>query len=95
MSNQIFDTLVAMQPLMEAGLDSLGAIELRTNLSTHFKLDLPSTLTFDYPSIVAMSSFIASQLPAVRQNVDITPKMLLPEEQKPAEGSFVLASSCR
>ncbi len=47
-------------PLMEAGLDSLGAVELRNSLSTAFEMELPPTLTFDYPSVAAISSFIAA-----------------------------------
>eukprot|EP00775_Hariotina_reticulata_P007135 gene7135-7350_t len=51
--------------LMESGLDSLGAVELRNALSAAFDLDLPATLTFDYPSINAISSFIVgSQQPS-------------------------------
>ena len=82
-------------PPLEAGLDSLGAIELRTNLSAHFKIDLPSTVTFDYPSIVAISAFIASQIPSGDHTVDMIPSMELQEMQRPADGSVVLASSCR
>ncbi len=48
--------------LMEIGLDSLGAVELRNALSQHFELDLPATFTFDYPSVQAMSGFISSLL---------------------------------
>ena len=51
-----------LQPLMEAGLDSLGAVELRNQLAAAFPAsELPATLTFDYPSIIALASFIASQ----------------------------------
>ena len=48
-----------MQPLMEAGLDSLGAVELRNTIGAHFALEVPATLTFDYPSISAMAAFLA------------------------------------
>ena len=52
----------ADQPLMEAGLDSLGAVELRNSLATRFSLDLPATLIFDYPTAKALSQILASQL---------------------------------
>lgn len=47
------------QPLMEAGLDSLGAVELRTSLGNHFGTELPATITFDHPSIDALAKFLA------------------------------------
>ena len=50
------------QPIMEAGLDSMGALELRTSLQARFGLDLPATLTFDYPTIAALSRFLSGQL---------------------------------
>ena len=51
------------EPLMEAGLDSLGAVELRTTLSNSFSLDLPATITFDYPSTAALAGYVAAQAP--------------------------------
>lgn len=47
------------QPLLEAGFDSLGAVELRNNLSSYFKIDMPPTLLFDYPTVAALSSFVS------------------------------------
>ena len=46
------------QPLMEASLDSLDAVELRNALGSRFALELPATLTFDYPSVRALAGFI-------------------------------------
>ena len=51
-----------MQPLMDAGLDSLGTVELRSSLSSRFSLDLPATVIFNHPSADALAMFIAKQL---------------------------------
>ncbi|KAL0047289.1 hypothetical protein WJX82_000056 [Trebouxia sp. C0006] len=48
--------------LMDVGLDSLSAVELRNALGQQFELDLPATFTFDYPSVQAMAGFISSLL---------------------------------
>lgn len=47
---------------MEAGLDSLGAIDLRNALAAQFSLELPPTVTFDYPTIPSLAHFIASRI---------------------------------
>ena len=49
-------------PLTSAGLDSLGAVELRKELAALTGLELPATLVFDYPSAQAIAELIAGQL---------------------------------
>lgn len=51
--------VTAEQPLMEAGLDSLGVVELRNALASGFSIDLPATVILDYPTITALAVFIA------------------------------------
>lgn len=46
---------------MEAGLDSLGAVELRNALGARLNVDLPATVTLDYPSIGALAGYIAAK----------------------------------
>lgn len=50
----------AQDSLMEVGLDSLGAVELRNALSQSFEVELPATFTFDYPTPQTMAECIAS-----------------------------------
>ena len=50
------------QPLVEAGLDSLGAVELRSSLAGSLNTDLPGTVVFDYPTIAALSAFLQLEL---------------------------------
>ena len=38
---------------------SAGAVELRTSLSTRFGAELPTTVTFDYPTVATLASFLA------------------------------------
>jgi acyl carrier protein len=50
------------EPLAGAGLDSLGALELRALLGATFGLELPATLAFDFPSVEAITTFVLSAL---------------------------------
>ena len=48
------------EPLMAAGLDSLGAVELRNTLEASMGVELPGTLVFDYPTAQVLSELICS-----------------------------------
>ena len=52
-------------PLMEAGVDSLGAVELRNQLQrvVGSETSLPSTLVFDHPTARALASIFAYATP--------------------------------
>lgn len=52
------------EPLMDAGLDSLGAAELRNSLQASVAMELPATLVFDYPTCSAITAFLSDQMVA-------------------------------
>ena len=44
---------------MEAGVDSLGTVEIRNALSTRVAMELTPTTIIDYPTILALSTYLA------------------------------------
>ena len=52
----------AMQPLMEAGLDSIGAMELCDILGQRFGITLPVTSIFDHPTPLAFATYLSTIL---------------------------------
>jgi acyl carrier protein len=56
------------QGLVEMGLDSLGAIELRTRLEQAFDHRLPTTLAFDYPTVEALAGHVLEDVLSIQLN---------------------------
>lgn len=65
------------QGFFEMGMDSLMSVELKSRLERSVDQALPSTLTFNYPSVEALSSFFADELlpdPGVEVRVEVQPQ---------------------
>lgn len=55
------DDIDEEQPLIEIGLDSLMAVQLRNDLSKQLNKTLPVTMFFDYPSLNQASNFLSKE----------------------------------
>jgi acyl carrier protein len=47
---------------MDAGLDSLGMVEMGQRIVSTVGIELPSTVAFDYPSVTDMVAYITTRL---------------------------------
>jgi 3-oxoacyl-(acyl-carrier-protein) synthase/acyl carrier protein len=66
------DKIADSDPLMEAGLDSLGTVEVRAQLEARFRISLPSTLVFDYPTIREMTTAIVATLETATHDSELS-----------------------
>ena len=66
----------AETPFMEAGIDSLSAVEFRNKVSSEFReVRLPSTLMFDYPSMSALAAYVSGQIVPVEEVASAEPQV--------------------
>ena len=56
------DSLPLTTGLFDLGMDSLMAVDLKRRLEQGVGESLPSSLTFNYPNIAALASFLESRL---------------------------------
>ena len=61
---------------MEAGLDSMSAVELHSGVQQTMGVELPATLMFDYPSLQAVSGFVSERLEVMPADVSGGPAEL-------------------
>ncbi len=80
------------QGLFEMGMDSLMSVELKGRLESLVSRSLPSTLTFNYPSVAALTGYLESLLPGApviprreppRRPVEPRPARKSPEAPRP------------
>ncbi|MBQ1074903.1 SDR family NAD(P)-dependent oxidoreductase [Micromonospora sp. C31] len=63
----------AEKPLRDLGWDSLMAVELRNRLAKATGTTLPTSLTYDYPTVRALAEFLDGRLGAARPAEPVAP----------------------
>ena len=81
------------EPLMEAGLDSLAAVELRNGLSSALGLELPATFVFDFPTAAAMAQHCQSRLQPAE--LEAAPVSMQQPQQRLAAASAIVGVACK
>ena len=83
------------ESLMEAGLDSLGSIQLRTNLGERFSMDMPATLALDFPNALAIATYIKESKQPINASRWSNDEDLIVAIHKPTDATTnILAISC-
>ncbi|MDF6043848.1 type I polyketide synthase [Streptomyces sp. JH14] len=75
---------------MDLGVDSLTAVELKNALEVMFRASLPTSLVFDYPTVMQLAAFVDEQMagagqPPEAHGGDVAEVTSLPDEDIDAE----------
>lgn len=74
-----------LQGFFEMGMDSLMSVELKNRLETSLGYSLPSTLTFEYPTIESLAQYLLNKV----ISLDIPEEVEVEPEQDNEESSIV------
>merc|ERR1712139_20523 len=55
------DDLQADMPFMEAGIDSLGSVQLVTDVGKAFQMPLAPSVVFDYPNVKSLTEHLVEE----------------------------------
>ena len=68
------DALDIERGLFEMGMDSLMSVELKSRLEASFDQPLPSTLTFNYPTVSDLAGYMENNLKALKGESEVAHK---------------------
>ena len=83
------------EPLMSAGLDSLGSVEFANVLAQKFSMQMPATLVFDYPTVRALAEFLMEQVPTADDEESSSDEDLVDEQDAPMQISAISMQTTR
>jgi acyl carrier protein len=75
--------------LADFGMDSLMAVELRNRLQSSLGISLPATVGFEYPTLEALSDYIATQLFGSEQKPQAMAAAASAEQSAAAEAAMM------
>jgi acyl carrier protein len=84
------EVVAATRPLVEVGVDSLRAVELRNALGRFFARAFPSTLLFDYPTVEALTRYLSAEDPGLRELLSVTDAATGAADERPVPPATLL-----